>query len=106
MKTEGLVVEGRKPLVEVDWYKASKTMAMADVMMVARVGLCSHQGQIGPGRFKMTDEAGNVHRIGEDRLFMPTFDEVRKYWLNYHTNRDDSDTAENFKKVKDRKAVK
>ena len=98
-RSEGVLdVSGRKPLSEVSWYKSSGTMAMADVMVVARVGLCSHQGYIEPGRFKMADEVGKIHRIGIDRLFMPTIKEVSKYWFNYHKNQDNDLIAKNFKR--------
>ena len=62
----------------------SETMAIADVVYVESIGLCSHQptAPVEDGYHRMADVRGTVHTVKTTRLFLASADECREYWQN------------------------
>lgn len=73
----------RVPMIEISWFKRSGVLAIADVVYVEGIGLCSHQptgsyfGRIG---HRVMDYLGYFYTVETDRLFEASPDERRLYW--------------------------
>lgn len=72
----------RIPVIELDWFKGNEFLAIADVMYVEGVGICSHQPSLNirPGVYEMLDMGGLIHCVSSDRLFTATQEEEQRYW--------------------------
>jgi hypothetical protein len=82
-KSAGSSVEGRVPLLECGWFQKSQRLAIADIVYVNGIGLCSHQPEIGVPftGHRLQDLDGNIHIIVDDRLlFLASREEMDEYW--------------------------
>ena len=73
-------MSSRVPMLEVDRFKRSGVLAIADVVYVEGLGLCSHQ-PLGPCEgHRMMDEEEVIHIVSSDRLFQVSQKEAMDYW--------------------------
>ena len=75
-----MAMTARTPMVEVDWFKGCGTLAIADVVYVEGIGLCSHQPDGSSDGHRMMDVTGRIHFVSTDRLFQASEEEVNFYW--------------------------
>jgi len=68
-------------MLEVDWFKGIETLAIADIVYVEGIGLCSHQPDFSGGGHRVMDYIGYYYKVETNRLFLPSQDELRLYWL-------------------------
>ncbi len=76
----------RTPLLETSWFQGS--MAIADVVYVHGVGICSHQPDFRKrsliGCYRMMNVDGNVYTVEDNKLlFLTTWEERREYWEHF-----------------------
>ena len=82
----------RIPMIEIDWFKSCGTLAIADVVYVEGIGLCSHQpdGRVAyiqfPKRHRVMDYLKYYYAVETDRLFEASQDERRLYWESLDAN--------------------
>lgn len=78
----------RRGLMDIEWYQQSGSMAIADVMFVEGIGICSHQPgphyseKIQKKIFRMRDINGFIHDVEESKIFEAFPKECRYYWRN------------------------
>ena len=75
----------RQPLIQVDWFiKSNGALAIADVVYVEGIGLCSHQPTVAVENehYLMVDIKEKTHIVKADCLFVVSPDEHRWYWQN------------------------
>ena len=74
----------RIPMTEVDWFKRSGHLAIADVVYVRGVGLCSHQlpKQMRPGRHRVMDMSGTIYITDTTSLLEILPGDTATYWKN------------------------
>ena len=77
-------MSSRTPMVEVDWFESSGTLAIADVVYVEGIGLCSHQPMRSCDGHRVMDYLRYIYVVETDRLFLASQDERRLYWENLH----------------------
>jgi len=74
-------------MIEVDWFAKTDTLAIADVIYVKGIGLCSHQPDFDnrtPGKHRMMNIKGKVHYVTTDMLFDTEPEERHIYWQYVH----------------------
>jgi len=75
-------------MTDIDWFARSGHLAIADVVYVEGIGLCSHQpGEAPYGTHRVMDVDRVYHFASTSQLFAPTEEEIREYW-NAVTGRD------------------
>jgi len=75
----------RAPLSDVDWFARSGQLAIADVVFVKEIWLCSHQLDLhstNPAHRMMDIHRNIYHTEDTDRFFVATRDEICYYWEN------------------------
>lgn len=70
----------RTPMTDFDWFQKSGHLAIADVVYVEDIGVCSHQPDGVHEGNRMLDVNGNIHLVSNDRLFYATPEEQAGYW--------------------------
>ena len=72
----------RRHISTEEWFSGS--LAIADVVWVEGIGLCSHQPDLNrrlpPGWHRMRDVEGNVHFVETEKLFYADREERNRYW--------------------------
>lgn len=76
----------RKPLLEVDWFRKTRNLALADVVYVEGFGLASFQGRTMALGYRFVDARGEEFHTEDVSLFYrSTGDEEREYWQTLHS---------------------
>ncbi len=70
----------RTPMIEVDWFNPTERLAIADVVYVEGIGLCSHQPLRPCDGHMVMDYKRFFYTVETDRLFEASQDERRLYW--------------------------
>lgn len=84
-KEENEMTKKRTPLLEIDWFRETRKLAIADVVYVEGIGLCSHQPDFsGPDKLmkghRMMTVEGDIHFVQDDSLlFCTTREEKGKF---------------------------
>ena len=74
-------------MVEVDWFSKTEKLAIADVIYVKGLGLCSHQPIFGitkSGEHRVKDIRGYIHIVSTDMLYDTDIRERDLYWSYVH----------------------
>lgn len=75
----------RTKLLDISWFHKSQKLAIADVVYVHGIGLCSHQpdkkAPFVAGQHRLLDMDENYHIVTDNSLFfLVTQEEEREYW--------------------------
>ena len=74
----------RELLLKQEWFLKSKRLAIADVIYVKGIGVCSHQPELGKQSFeghRMCDMEGNIHIVNDIKLIFMAY-KILKYCHN------------------------